>query len=92
MTTTPAATPVPQYFRTLHGSHRHLNWFCANIHRSVFSGDVIYCSAGEAAILVPCAVCAAAELQALECGAGRRIEAVRQLRCDQADPVEQQLP
>lgn len=50
------------YYRTLHGSHRHTTHYCANKHRSIFSGEVLTMAAGEVPNYAPCAECNAAEL------------------------------
>lgn len=55
MTTTTG--PEARYFRTARGSHRHLNWTCANFRRSIQLGDVVEMTTAEAADYAPCDVC-----------------------------------
>jgi hypothetical protein len=45
------------YYRTGKGSHRHASWYCANGRRAIDTGDVIECTATEAAEMAPCQHC-----------------------------------
>lgn len=74
MTTTMETTKT--YYRTLHGNHRHLNWYCANTHRAVTSGDVLVMTAAEVPTYMPCSKCAADELAAWD-----QAEAAESKRC-----------
>lgn len=55
------ATPAAEYYRTGKGSHRHLDWWCANSKRSIFTGDVQPIPAAQVKDWEPCEVCCGAE-------------------------------
>jgi hypothetical protein len=46
-----------RYFRTARGSHRHADFYCANVRRSIMLGPVTELAADEAADWAPCDVC-----------------------------------
>jgi hypothetical protein len=53
----------PTYWRTLHGTHRHTEFHCANKHRSIYSGDCLVVTPAEFESLEPCAECCTLEEQ-----------------------------
>lgn len=59
---TTETTTEKTYYRTLKGSHRHLSWYCANYHRSIFSGDTMIMAPAEVDTYEPCSKCTAEEL------------------------------
>lgn len=57
-------TESTHYYRTMHGSHRHVEASCASAGRTLFSSHVIPIPAAEVAEWAPCAHCCPAEVHA----------------------------
>lgn len=55
--TTTENTGSQTYYRTAKGSHRHADWNCANVRRSIHLGDVTAIPATEIADWAACDIC-----------------------------------
>lgn len=55
--TTNENTSGQTYYRTAKGSHRHADWSCANVRRSIHLGDVTEIPATEIADWAACDIC-----------------------------------
>lgn len=54
-------TEIATFYRTAFGEHRHSDWYCANSHRAIGSGDVTKIPANEVGKWAPCSNCCGAD-------------------------------